>query len=90
MTVIERNNVKIRGRGDRPLIFAHGYGCNQKMWRLVAPAFEKDYQVVLFDLVGSGKSDTSMYDKIKYSTLHGYADDVLEICHERAPSMGIN
>jgi sigma-B regulation protein RsbQ len=80
MNVIERNNVTVRGQGSASLIFAHGYGCNQNMWRLVAPAFEKHHQIVLFDHVGAGASDIAAYDRIKYGTLHGYAQDVLEIC----------
>jgi sigma-B regulation protein RsbQ len=62
------------------MIFAHGYGCDQNMWRLVAPAFADTYRVVLFDHVGAGRSDLTAYDRAKYSTLQGYADDVLEIC----------
>jgi sigma-B regulation protein RsbQ len=80
MSVLERNNVTVAGRGDRPMLFAHGYGCDQHMWRLVAPAFADDYRIVLFDHVGSGRSDLSAYDRAKYSSLRGYADDVLEIC----------
>ncbi|MET0975478.1 MAG: alpha/beta hydrolase [Leifsonia sp.] len=78
--VSRRNNVKITGNpAGRPIVFAHGFGCSQEMWRLVAPAFEQDYRVVLFDHVGAGDSDISAYDKSKYDSLHGYADDVLEI-----------
>ncbi|HZT58251.1 MAG TPA: alpha/beta hydrolase [Pyrinomonadaceae bacterium] len=79
--VLKRNNVKVSGRGTRPLVFAHGFGCDQNMWRYVAPAFEDDFRVVLFDYVGSGKSDLSAYDPQRYSTLDGYARDVLDICH---------
>ncbi|HEV3469450.1 MAG TPA: alpha/beta hydrolase [Pyrinomonadaceae bacterium] len=68
------------GRGARPMLFAHGFGCDQNMWRFVAPAFEDDYRVVLFDYVGSGKSDLSAYDPERYSTLDGYAQDVLDVC----------
>lgn len=75
-----RFNVKISGRGDVPMLFAHGFGCDQNMWRHVAPAFEEDYKIVLFDHVGAGGSDLSAYDPVKYSSLEGYADDVLEIC----------
>lgn len=75
-----RNNVKKIGNGIRPFIFAHGYGCDQKMWRFITPAFEKDYQVILFDHVGSGKSDQSAYNFEKYSSLKGYAEDLIEIC----------
>lgn len=62
------------------MVFAHGYGCDQNMWRFVAPAFEDEYRVVLFDHVGSGKSDQSAYNFEKYSSLQGYADDLIEIC----------
>src|SRR3954453_4161009 len=79
--VLERNNVAVSGRPDgRPMIFAHGFGCDQQMWRYVAPAFEDRYKVVLFDHVGAGRSDLSAYDPARYGTLDGYADDVVEIC----------
>lgn len=74
-----RNNVNERGQGTQPLLFAHGFGCDQHMWRFVAPAFEDDYRVVLFDFVGSGRSDLRHYDTKRYSSLDGYAQDVLEI-----------
>jgi sigma-B regulation protein RsbQ len=77
-----RNNVVIRGRGTQPMLFAHGFGCDQNMWRFVAPAFEDDYRVVLFDYVGSGKSDWAAYDAQRYATLEGYARDVLDVCAE--------
>jgi len=64
------------------MVFAHGYGCDQNMWRFVAPAFADTYRIVLFDHVGNGKSDLSAYDEKRHSTLHGYADDVLDILHE--------
>ena len=79
--VIHRNNVKVLGRGTQPMLFAHGFGCDQNMWRFVAPAFADDYRVVLFDYVGSGKSDLASYDAERYSTLGGYAQDVLDVCH---------
>lgn len=82
MSVLARNNVKISGQGDKPMLFAHGYGCDQHMWRFVAPAFEHEYKVVLFDHVGAGQSDLSAWSRTKYSTLGGYADDVIEICRE--------
>lgn len=78
--ITARNNVNITGSGSQPLIFAHGFGCDQHMWRFVAPTFEKDYRVVLFDFVGSGKSDKTAYDPERYADLYGYAQDVLEIC----------
>jgi sigma-B regulation protein RsbQ len=61
------------------MIFAHGFGCDQHMWRLVAPAFAGDFRVVTFDYVGAGASDVSAYDADRYATLDGYADDVIEI-----------
>ena len=64
------------------MLFAHGFGCDQNMWRFVAPAFESDYQTVLFDYVGAGKSSLSEYDPARYATLDGYASDVLEVCHD--------
>ena len=84
MSVLERNNVTVTGKGRKPLIFAHGFGCDQNMWRLVVPAFEDDYRIVLFDHVGAGRSDVSAYDPVRYGTLEGYADDVLQICRELA------
>ena len=82
MGVIERNNVRVLGAGDRAMVFAHGFGCDQNMWRFVAPAFDKDFRTVLFDHVGAGGSDLAAYNKAKYSTLGGYADDVVEIGRE--------
>jgi sigma-B regulation protein RsbQ len=64
------------------MVFAHGFGCDQNMWRYVAPAFEADHRVVLFDHVGAGRSDLSAYDRAKYASLQGYASDVVEICRE--------
>jgi sigma-B regulation protein RsbQ len=66
----------------RPLVFAHGFGCDQVMWRFVTPDFEVDHQVVLFDHVGAGRSDLSAYDPEKYGSLRGYASDIVEICRE--------
>jgi len=80
--VIERNNVHIRGSGERMMVFAHGFGCDQNMWRFVEPAFAGEFTTVLFDHVGAGGSDLKAYDKAKYSTLAGYADDLVEIGHE--------
>src|SRR5687767_3978511 len=82
MNAVVRNNVRTTGRGTRPIIFSHGFGCDQNMWRLVAPAFEDSYRVVLFDHVGAGRSDPAAYNHQKYSTLEGYALDLLEICAE--------
>ena len=83
MSVVTRNNVTISGEeSGRPMLFAHGFGCDQNMWRHVAPAFEDAYRVVLFDHVGAGSSDVSAYDPDRYGSLYGYAQDVLEICRE--------
>lgn len=82
--VIARNNVRIWGKGDQPMVFAHGFGCDQNMWRYLTPAFENNYKIVVFDYVGSGKSDLSAYQEERYSSLNGYADDVLEICKDLA------
>ena len=79
--VLTRNNVQVSGAGSQPMLFAHGFGCDQNMWRYVAPAFEEGYRVVLFDYVGAGKSELAAYDPERYGRLEGYADDVLEICH---------
>ena len=79
--VLARNNVKVSGRGSQPMLFAHGFGCDQNMWRFVAPEFEKDYRVVLFDYVGAGRSELSAYDAERYGTLGGYAQDVLDVIH---------
>ncbi len=83
MDAAARNNVNVTGNPDgQPIVFAHGFGCDQHMWRLVTPAFEDDYRIVLFDHVGAGRSDLAAYDADKYSSLQGYADDVVEICRE--------
>jgi len=77
---LRRNNVTVSGDPTgRPIVFVHGFGCSQAMWRSVAPQFEADHQVVLLDLVGAGGSDRDAYDPAKYDSLHGYADDVLEV-----------
>ncbi|HET7434442.1 MAG TPA: alpha/beta hydrolase [Thermoanaerobaculia bacterium] len=78
--VLTRNHVNVSGNGTQPIVFAHGFGCDQNMWRYVTPAFEQEYKIVLFDYVGSGKADRAAYDADRYSTLDGYATDVLEIC----------
>ncbi|HEU4721075.1 MAG TPA: alpha/beta hydrolase [Gemmatimonadaceae bacterium] len=80
MDVLRRNNVKVSGSGTQPMLFAHGFGCDQNMWRFVAPAFADDYRIVLFDYVGAGRSDIAAYDAERYASLDGYADDVLDVC----------
>ena len=81
MDVLARNNVTVSGRPDGPpMLFAHGFGCDQNMWRYVTPAFADSHRIVLFDHVGAGGSDLTAYDRQRYSDLSGYADDVLDIC----------
>jgi sigma-B regulation protein RsbQ len=81
MDPLLRNNVRVSGQpGGQPMMFAHGFGCDQNMWRFVAPRFEDLFRVILFDHVGAGESDLAAYDPSKYSSLEGYARDVLEIC----------
>jgi sigma-B regulation protein RsbQ len=83
MGVIARHNITVSGPADgQPMLFAHGFGCDQNMWRFVAPHFEDRFRVILFDHVGSGQSDSSGYDAQKYSSLSGYADDVVAIIRE--------
>ena len=79
-SVVARNNVTINGSGSTVLMLAHGFGCDQNMWRHLLPYFDEQYTVILFDYVGCGASDYSAYDKDRYSSLNGYAQDVLEIC----------
>ncbi|TKK66667.1 alpha/beta hydrolase [Ilyomonas limi] len=78
--LLKRNNVTVIGAGREVMLFAHGFGCDQNAWRCILDAFTSDYKVVLFDYVGAGKSDLSAYDKTRYSTLQGYAQDILDIC----------
>ncbi|WP_458122362.1 alpha/beta fold hydrolase [Paenibacillus sp. Z6-24] len=78
--ILSRNNVKVTGQGSQPIVFAHGFGCDQNMWRFIVPAFEENYKVVLFDHIGSGKSDLQAYDADRHNQLTGYAEDMLQIC----------
>jgi sigma-B regulation protein RsbQ len=81
--ILSRNNVKISGREDgQAMIFAHGFGCDQNMWRFVAPAFADEHRIILFDHVGAGQSDPAAWQPGKYASLQGYANDVLDICRE--------
>jgi sigma-B regulation protein RsbQ len=82
MDIYKRNNVTVLGKGTTPMIFAHGFGCAQQMWRDVWPAFENDYRIILFDYVGSGNSDIDAYNDERYASLNGYAEDILDICRE--------
>jgi sigma-B regulation protein RsbQ len=78
--VLIRNNVKILGKGDRTLFLAHGFGCDQNMWRFITPELAKHFTLILFDYVGSGASDISQYNLKRYGKLEGYAEDIIEIC----------
>jgi len=78
--VLRRNNVRVLGNPEgRPMVFAHGFGCSQEMWRLLTPGFERDHRVVLYDLVGAGGSDLAAYDRGRYDSLHAHADDLVDI-----------
>ena len=79
MDILKRNNVVVKGKGKQPIMFAHGFGCDQNMWRYVAHAFEENYKVILFDYVGAGGSDISAYLPEKYNKLESYAEDIIEI-----------
>jgi len=79
--IARRNNVNVLGTSGQPMVFAHGFGCDQNMWRFIAPAFADDYRLVLFDYVGHGKSDLTAYNPERYRSLGGYAEDVLDVCH---------
>jgi sigma-B regulation protein RsbQ len=83
MSAVERNNVAEHGPQDaQPIVFAHGFGCDQNMWRHVWPAFEDGFRIVLFDHVGAGGSDAAAFDRERYGSLRGYADDVVQIARE--------
>ncbi|AQS66032.1 alpha/beta fold hydrolase [Streptomyces pactum] len=83
MDILRRNNVRVMGpETGRPLVLAHGFGCDQNLWRLVAPGLAEHYRVVLFDYVGSGRSDLAAWREERYTTLDGYAQDVLDVCEE--------
>ncbi|MFE6623588.1 alpha/beta fold hydrolase [Streptomyces sp. NPDC008086] len=83
MAVLQRNNVRVLGPEDRPtVVLAHGFGCDQNMWRLVAPVLAEHFRVVLFDYVGSGRSDRRAWQEERYATLDGYAQDVMDVSEE--------
>lgn len=86
--VFDRQNARVSGSGTRTMLFAHGFGCDQNMWRFVAPAFEDDYRVVLFDHIGFGGSDLSAYDQ-RHRELSGYADDVIALARAAGVENGI-
>src|SRR5687768_6227816 len=83
LDIRRRNNVQVHGTGP-PMVFAHGFGCSQGMWRFVTPAFAADHQVVLYDLTGMGDSDASAYDFQRHGTLDGHASDLIDVCEALA------
>jgi sigma-B regulation protein RsbQ len=80
MQILTRNNVHVHGDTGPVILYAHGFGCSQNMWSRVTPAFENTHRQVLFDYVGSGQSEIGAFDTKRYSTLSGYAQDVLDVC----------
>jgi len=89
MSIHLRNNINIVGSGQKTMVLAHGYGCDQHMWRFIVAAFQDEFRIVLFDHVGAGKSDLTLYRPEKYSSLNGYADDVVEIIEATAATPAI-
>ena len=77
---LKRNNVHVIGGGSRTLVMAHGFGCDQNMWRFLTPRLQDDHRIVLFDYTGCGRADATAFDIAKYSTLDGYAQDLLDVC----------
>ena len=89
LNILNRNNVHVQGNNGPLLLYAHGFGCNQTMWNQVTPYFESTHRQVLFDYVGSGKSDLASFDVKRYSSLQGYAQDVLDVCDALGLSNGV-
>ncbi|GJD82673.1 alpha/beta fold hydrolase [Methylobacterium haplocladii] len=89
MSVVRRHNVRQAGAGATAMVFAHGFGCDQNMWRFVAPAFEERYRTILFDHIGAGGSDLAAYDADRYASLDGYADDVVALCRGLSVTGGV-
>jgi sigma-B regulation protein RsbQ len=89
LSIEQRHNVKQAGAGKTAMVFAHGFGCDQNMWRYVEPAFEDSYRTILFDHVGAGGSDLAAYDPEKYASLDGYAGDVVELCRALSVRDGV-
>jgi sigma-B regulation protein RsbQ len=89
MNALRRNNVQVLGDQGPVLLYAHGFGCNQQMWNLVTPAFAASHKQVLFDYVGSGESELAAFDKQRYASLDGYAQDVLDVCDALGLTEGV-
>ncbi|QPH38900.1 alpha/beta fold hydrolase [Pedobacter endophyticus] len=81
MSIFKTNNVNIRGKGTSTMMFAHGFGCDQNMWRFITKAFEETHQLILFDHVGAGQSDLNAYDPVKYQDINGYVEDIINIAN---------
>ncbi len=82
MSAVKRCAVNIAGTGNKAIVFLHGYGCDSGMWSKVAPAFEQQFRVVTYDLMGHGKSEAEHYDPVRYATLDAHADDLIAILDE--------
>jgi len=89
LSLSARHNVKISGSGAKAMMFAHGFGCDQQMWRFVAPEFERDFRVILFDQIGAGGSDLGAYDPARYGSLDGYADDIVALAEDLGVRDGV-
>ncbi|MGM9488475.1 alpha/beta fold hydrolase [Ideonella sp. YS5] len=89
MSSMQSHHVTVTGDGEVTLVLAHGFGCDQSMWRLLTPHFEGRFRLVMFDLMGSGRSDLGQYDRHRYSSLHGHAEDVLRIVDECVPGPAV-
>ena len=80
MDVHARHNINVVGVDDGPtILLVHGFGCDQNLWRHVVDELKSDFRLVLIDLVGSGSADPTAWDATKYSSLAGYAADILDI-----------
>jgi sigma-B regulation protein RsbQ len=90
MSILERNNVRTLGQAGPVLLYAHGFGCSQNMWRAVTPAFAASHRQVLFDYVGSGRSDPTAFDARRYASLDGYAQDLIEVCDALGLEQGVS
>ena len=88
-SALKQHNARIAGVPGKTIMFAHGFGCDQNMWRFVAPAFEQRFRTLLFDHAGSGRTDPSTYDPERHSSLQGYADDVIRIAREAGVEGGV-
>ena len=84
MTIQQRHNITVSGSGPATMVFAHGFGCDQSMWRLLAPGYGERFRTVTYDLMGSGASDLSAYDRDKYGSLQGHADDLIDVIRASA------